>query len=227
MHTTPTCIAFATDGNRRWAKEKGLTVREGHEAGYEKFKDVAVWAKEAGVGTVIFWAFSTENWNRSAEEVAHMMSLFRYALGQGLEELQNENVRIVFIGQRERFAEDIQTLMRTIEENTQHCTGGTVALAVSYGGRAEILAAVEALVAQQASGAVSEEAFAQHLWTKDIPDPDMLIRTGGESRLSGFLPWQAVYSELFFTDTYWPDFSKEEFMNMLAAYAQRERRYGT
>lgn len=221
----PVCVGIIMDGNRRWAKEKGLLALEGHTAGYEKLKEVVRWAKELGVRNLVFYAFSTENWQRTQEEVSYLMDIFRKALSDEMEEIKKEGMRIKFVGQREKFSPDLQEMMKKTEEDTKDFPNGTVGLAVSYGGRPEILMAVNKLL-KEGKKEASEEEFSNALWTAGIPDPDAIIRTSGEERLSGFLPWQGVYSELFFTRTYWPDFSKEEFQNILKEFAERERRNG-
>ncbi len=223
----PACIGVIMDGNRRWARERGLPTLEGHRAGYEKLREVVSWATDAGVGTVIVYAFSTENWNRSAEEVGYLMDLFRTVVAREAEEMRKKNARLMFVGDRARFSSDMQDLMRRAESDTTSGTAGRLVVALSYGGRAEIIAAARALCAEGVPAErVTEEVFAEKLWTAGIPDPDLVIRTGGETRLSNFLPWQSVYSELFFTSTLWPDFSKEEFDRILTEYAGRERRRG-
>ncbi len=223
----PACVGVIMDGNRRWARARNLPTVEGHRVGYGKLKEFVGWATDAGVGTVIVYAFSTENWNRSAEEVSYLMDLFRTVVATEAKELKEKNVRLSFIGDRARFSPDLQELMRRAESDTATGTAGSLVVALSYGGRAEIVAAVRALVASGvASADITEERFAKELWTASIPDPDLVIRTGGETRLSNFLPWQSVYSELFFTGTLWPDFSEEEFKRILAEYATRERRRG-
>lgn len=221
----PACIGIIMDGNRRWAKARGLPALKGHEAGVETLKSIVRAAKDVGVKNLIFYTFSTENWKRAAEEVQGLMALFRHAIKKEFPKIAEENVRIRFIGDLLRFDADLQKEMARIEEETKMHDGGTVAFALSYGGRAEILAAVN-LAIEKGERDVSEEAFSKLLWTHDMPDPDIIIRTGGEHRLSGFLTWQSVYSELFFVDTYWPDFSKDEFYAILKQYASRERRLG-
>lgn len=224
----PACIGIIMDGNRRWARAKMLPTLEGHRKGYQKLKDVAKWCKEIGVKHFVVYAFSTENWNRSKEEVAYLMDLFREMVFKELEWLKKENACVHFIGQRERFSPDLQKGMNDLEKETQD---GVYHLyvALSYGGRAEILNAVKNAVAERGVDGVqhmSEEEFEKYLWTKGMPDPDIIIRTSGEQRLSGFLPWQGVYSELFFTDTYWPAFTQEEFNTIIKTYTERERRRG-
>ncbi len=220
----PSCIGIIMDGNRRWAKAKNLPTFEGHRRGYEKLKEVLRWAKESGVRHLIVYALSTENWNRTQEEVSYLLGLIRLVLTEDLEVVKKEGGKIVCVGERERFPSDIQEMMRRAETETATLEGVTLVLALSYGGHAEIVQAVNKAV--QAGESVDEKGFAAMLWTKDVPDPDLIIRTGGELRLSGFLPWQSVYSELFFTKTFWPDFSEVEFKSILEEFSKRERRNG-
>jgi undecaprenyl diphosphate synthase len=222
--TIPTSIGIIMDGNRRWAKAKGLSTIEGHKAGKETLDKIVRWGKDAGVRYITFYAFSTENWHRSEEEVAGLMNLLEDTLAHQFDEIKKENVAIRFIGERERFSKKNQELMERLEVETAKNTGGVVALALSYGGRAEILSAVNRLIKEGKE--VSEEDFSNALWTAGIPDPDLIIRTGGVERLSNFLPWQSIYSELFFTNTLWPDFSQEEFLSILNMFASRSRRMG-
>ncbi len=223
---TPTCMGIIMDGNRRWARARGLSPVQGHEAGVTTLKNVARWARDAGVGTLIFYTFSTENWKRAEEEVQGLMWLLERALRDDFEEMMKEGARIRIIGQWERFSPTLQKLFEKVERESAANTGVTLAFALSYGGRAEILQAVNAFTVEGRTSPVDEVAFCEKLWTHDLPDPDLVVRTGGERRLSGFLPWQAVYSELFFVDSYWPDFSEEEFKTILADFAARKRNYG-
>ena len=218
-------MGIIMDGNRRWAKAHDLPVFEGHAAGYKKLQEVLDWAREARITHVVAYAFSTENWQRSEEEVGYLMKLFRSILENEMTRMIENRVRVRFVGDRARFGEDIQKLMADMEAATALNYEVTLHLLMSYGGRAEILAAANALLEEEATTA-SEEAFANNLWSSGMPDPDLIVRTGGEKRLSNFLPWQSVYSELFFIDTFWPDFSKEEFDTVLAEFAARERRRG-
>lgn len=221
----PSAIGIIMDGNRRWAKHKDLPTLQGHRKGLEKLKDIARHAREKGVETLYFYAFSTENWNRHAEEVSYLMDLFAYALAHELTELREEGVRVRFLGDLSRLPSPLAAAAKKFENETAHGKNGTVALCLSYGGRPEILAAVNALLAK-GEKSVSEEDFKKALWGGDLPDPDLIIRTGGEERLSNFLTWQSAYSELVFTDTYWPAFTCEEFDKIIAEYASRERRHG-
>jgi undecaprenyl diphosphate synthase len=225
---TPQCIGVIMDGNRRWAKERGLVGTAGHLAGYEKLKEFLDWANEAGIKYVIAYAFSTENWKRDPVEVEYLMNIFRLALGKSTEEFKDKKVRLKIIGDKERLPKDIQELILKAEEKTKDgelC----LALAISYGGRAEILSAVKKLVAEKSSEEIQkleEKDFSDYVWTKDIPDPDLIIRTSGEVRTSNFLPWQSAYSEWFFLNTYWPAITKAEFEKILFDYSSRKRRLG-
>lgn len=221
----PLSIGIIMDGNRRWAKARELSTFEGHKQGYTKLKELINWSRDAGVGHVTVYAFSTENWNRTAEEVGYLMNLFRTVISEVTKEAKEKDIRIIFLGQRERFAPDMQEAMNDSEESTRSCTTLTLAVALSYGGRQEILDAVHRIPAEKI-GSINEEEFSELLWTKDVVDPDLIIRTSGEERLSNFLPWQSVYSEFFFTKTLWPDFSKEEFLAIIEEYNARERRLG-
>lgn len=220
----PVCVGIILDGNRRWAKEKGLPKLEGHRVGFGKLKDTVRCMRARGIQHLAVYLFSTENWNRESTEVAYLMDLFREVMKDELEALGKEGVRVRFVGQRERFSEDIQRLMNEVEKDTAHNSALTLWCCMSYGGRAEIVAAARAAVG--AGEEITEESLARHLWTAGMPDPDIIIRTSGEQRLSGFLTWQSVYSELFFIDTKWPDFSEETLDVILAEYAGRERRRG-
>jgi len=213
------------DGNRRWARERGLASLEGHTAGLEKIGELLSWVRARGIKEVTLYAFSTENWNRSPEEVAYLMKLFNYAFDSNFKKFIQGGGRVRFIGDRARMPEKLQTRMRESEEESKENTEGTLVVALSYGGRAEILAGVNALL-QSGVERVDESDFGASLWSAGLIDPDLIIRTGGDMRLSNFLTWQSVYSELFFTATKWPDFSEGEFDSILAEYASRERRLG-
>lgn len=213
------------DGNRRWAKDRNLPTLEGHRAGAEKIFEVAKWAQGTALTEVILYAFSTENWNRSEEEVAYLMQLAEELFSKQLPRFKESGVKLRFIGDPSRATKRIQSVIKNAEEETKDGTKGTLVFAFSYGGRPEILAAVRKLLTE-GKETVTEEEFSNALWSAGLLDPDLILRTGGERRLSNFLPWQSVYSELFFTDTKWPDFSKEEFNAVLAEYAERERRHG-
>lgn len=220
----PECVGIILDGNRRWARTRGMPPLLGHREGLAAYKRIVRHANERGIRHLVAYLFSTENWNRSESEVGYLMDLFRNACGEQLKELLQERVRVRFIGERHRFAPDLRELMKKLEDESAPAGGLTAWIGLSYGGRAEIISAARALA--EAGGEVSENALRAHMWSAEMPDPDLIIRTSGEQRLSGFLPWQSVYSELFFTDTFWPDFSEAEFDTILAEYAARERRRG-
>ena len=227
MPKTPQCIGVIVDGNRRWAKENGLPLLKGHEAGYKKLRELVRWAYDAGVKYVIAYVFSSENWNRASEEVSYLMRLAERVCWRDLPELKEENVRIRVIGDRARVSQKMQILIEHAEKETAFSTGLTLVLAFSYGGRDEILQAVNRIVAEErAAVSITHDEFARYLWTTDIPDPELIIRTSGEKRLSGFLPWQAVYSELFFLDKLWPDLTEEDLLQVFEEYGKRERRFG-
>lgn len=223
---TPKAIGVILDGNRRFAKERGLPTLEGHRAGFEKVKELMRWAKELDIQTVYVYAFSTENWNRAPEEVSYLMELFAHAFsGELIDEIVKDDGRVVFLGDRSRIPAALVTEMERTEERTRNGRAGTLAVCLSYGGRAEIIAAANKLI-REGKEINNEGEFSAALWSAELPDPDLIIRTSGEQRLSGFLTWQSVYSELFFTDTKWPAFTKEEFLSILEEYATRERRKG-
>ena len=222
------CIGIIMDGNRRWALSHGLPSMKGHAAGLAKAKDIArhAFSHSRRIDTIILYAFSTENWNRTPEEVAYLMDLFGGALVRELDELSRESIRIRFIGDFARLPEKLRASMRKLEQESLSADSGkTLVIALSYGGRAEILAATNRLLASGTKN-VSADDLAAALWSAGIKDPDIIIRTGGEKRLSNFLPWQSVYSEFFFSDSFWPDFSHAEFDAILESFAARERRHG-
>lgn len=217
------CIGFILDGNRRWARERNLPTLEGHRRGFENLKDIARKVRDRGIPHMVVYAFSTENWNRSKEEVDYLMDIFRNAIRESKEELGKEGVRVRFLGQRERFAQDIQDGMRETEDATEGNSKMMMWICLSYGGRAEIAAAASAAAA---GGDITEESIRSHMWSAEMPDPDIIVRTSGEHRLSNFLLWQAAYSELFFVKPHWPDFSEKILDEILAEFAARERRHG-
>lgn len=219
------CIGVIIDGNRRWARKRGMPTLEGHRAGYEKVKDALRWTREAGIRYVIAYAFSSENWNRAPEEVSYLMKLLKRMCVEEAEHFKKENARVRVIGERARLAPDVRDAIERVEEETKNCTGETLVLAISYGGRDELVEAARKLC-RRAPEEITKETFAEQLWTAGIPDPDLIIRTSGEQRLSNFLLWQVAYSELFFTKTLWPDFTKEEFFQILEEYNKKERRFG-
>ena len=226
----PKHVAMIMDGNRRWARVKGRPEFEGHRVGEEKIEPIVDVAVELGIPYLTFWAFSTENWHRSKKEVAFLLNLYRYKLNEKVKRFHRKNVRVNVIGNLEMFPQDIRK--RTVEwmEKTKNNTKITVNFALSYGGRDEIIRAIEKLRVnsklETRNSKLSEEEFEKYLDTAGQPDPDLLIRTGGERRLSGFLLWQLEYTELYFTDIFWPDFTPEEFKKSLKDFEDRQRRFG-
>ncbi|MFW6210317.1 MAG: polyprenyl diphosphate synthase [Patescibacteria group bacterium] len=227
--SVPTCLGFIMDGNRRWAKEQGVPSVQGHKKGFEVWQESVQWVRDAGIPHAVYYAFSTENWRRSDEEVGYLMDLFRSTLGEIRDRLDKEDsekpVHVRTIGRREDFASDIQDTMAELEaRNREGEAHTTIWLALSYGGRAEIIDAANRAIASGAP--VSEATFEQLLWSAELPDPDLIVRTGGEQRLSNFMTWRSVYSEFLFLEKYWPALTKADFADILAAYAARERRCG-
>lgn len=213
------------DGNRRFAKEAEQESFVGHLAGKDKLFEVVDWVFEKQISHAVFYAFSTENWRRDRSEVDGLMALFSTALKLAEEKFKDINIAVRVVGQKEDFSLAMQEEIKELENRSfQQNPATTIWVAFSYGGRTEILEAVNKAVLQGEN--VDEEAFSKLLWTAGMPDPDLIIRTGGEQRLSNFLPWQTVYSELFFTPVHWPAFTKDEFERILSEYANRERRVG-
>ena len=224
-------IAIIMDGNGRWAKKRGLPRSAGHKKGAEVVQEITHAAGELGVKYLTLYAFSTENWQRSPEEVSTLMGLLREYLHNDIKELQEKGVRILFIGERQMLDSDIVEQMYKIEDETKDNANLTLCIALSYGSRQEIVATAKKIATLFRRGDIELEdidikMFSDMLYTKDIPDPDILIRTSGECRISNYLLWQIAYSELFFTPTLWPDFTKAELVKIIEEYKTRERRYG-
>lgn len=220
---SPKCLGIILDGNRRWAKEKGLPKLEGHRKGADRLVECARWVRDRGIGHLAVYAFSTENWNRAEEEVAYLMNLFLEIAEKGLRELSKENIRIRFIGSRDQLPEKLADAMVRLEKEGEK-NSFTLWICLSYGGRAEIVAA--ATKAAASGHPITEESLRSHFWSAEMPDPDIIVRTGGEKRLSNFLTWQSVYSELFFIDPKWPDFSEQDLDSIIEEFSIRERRRG-
>ena len=231
-HNMPRHIAVILDGNRRWARKKNLPVFMGHKKGADKLIDFAKWCGEFGIREATFYAFSRENFNRSKKEVDFLMGLFkelfkRVMKKKNLKLLEERGIRIRFIGDRALLSRDISSMMREIEKATGKNRPNTANFAIAYGGRQEIVRAARLLARLYKSGRISrinEEEFVKHLWLRDFPD--LILRPGGEKRLSNFLTYQSAYSELIFSDTLWPDFSRRDFEEMIKEYSSRERRFG-
>lgn len=219
------------DGNGRWATRRGWPRLVGHRRGAERVREIVRVAPDLGIRWMTLYAFSTENWTRSTEEVLGLMSLFSRYIQREADALAADGVRMRFIGERSRLAPRLQRLMSGIESRTAHLSRLNLTVAVNYGGRDEITRAARVLAAEAAEGrfdpaALTEAAFAARLDTRDLPDPDLVIRTSGETRISNFLPWQAAYAEYEFTETLWPDFTPEELAAILSRFSNRERRFG-
>lgn len=224
-------LAIIMDGNRRWAKAKGLPVAMGHKKGAENVQKIVRAVADLGINCLTLYAFSTENWQREKSEVDSLMNLLREYLKSELKEIQDNGVRIVFIGERQMLSADIVEQMNKIENDTRNNSKMTLCIALSYGSRQEILGAVRKIATLAQKGDISpaeidDKMFSDMLYTKDIPDPDLLIRTGGDRRVSNYLLWQLAYSEFYFSPTQWPDFNKEELIRIIADFNSRERRYG-
>ncbi len=227
----PRHVALILDGNGRWAKKRGLPRTMGHKDGCKTVEKMVEAAARMGIGYLTVYGFSTENWKRSMEEVGALMQLFRYYMVRLLKIASSNNVRVKMIGDRRRFDQDIIDGINRLEEETKENTGLTFVIAVNYGGRDEIVRAAAKLcrdckAGRLDEGQITEELFASYLDTKDIPDPDLLIRTSGEIRLSNYLLWQLAYTEIYVTDCLWPDFNREELEKAIAQYNSRERRFG-
>jgi undecaprenyl diphosphate synthase len=217
-------VAIVMDGNGRWAKRRGLPVAAGHRAGTKALRRTVEAAIDLGVQSLAVYAFSTENWTRPPDEVDALMELFPETIDRELRDLADEGVRTRFIGRRDRASEELQRKMAELEAETADKTRFQLWIAFDYGGRAEI---VEAARRAAAAGVeLDERTFASFLYAPEMPDPDLVIRTSGEQRISNFLLWQSAYAELVFVDTLWPDFGKDELRSALEEYASRRRRFG-
>ena len=227
----PEHVAIIMDGNGRWARRRQLPRPAGHKAGAPRVRDVVTRAGQLGVGFLTLYSFSTENWRRPADEVGALMDLYVYYMARERESLVKDNVRLVQIGRRDRLsAEALAELDKTVDA-TAGCTGLTLVLAVNYSSRDELTDAARAIAERVRSGqldadAIDQDCVARHLYTAGMPDPDVLIRTGGEMRVSNYLLWQISYAELVVTPTLWPDFDADRFDDALREYAARERRFG-
>ncbi|HEX7196881.1 MAG TPA: polyprenyl diphosphate synthase [Candidatus Limnocylindria bacterium] len=223
----PRHVAIIADGNRRWARERGLPVLAGHIQGIEAIRPVLRRARDRGVETLSVYTFSTENWSRPEDEVSGLFGLIDGAVRQYTDELITEGVRVRVIGRLHEAPSDVQRSIRSAEERTGHGTRMTLNICFNYSGRAEIVDAARALLAARADpNQIDEPHFAEHLYTSGQPDVDLIVRTGGDQRTSNFLLWQAAYAELVFSAKYWPDFTEEDFDAALAEYVRRDRRFG-
>ena len=227
----PKHIAIIMDGNRRWAKEQGLDYRKGHQAGADTIEKIVTYANEIGLKYLTVYAFSTENWKRTEEEVGALMLLFNKFLDKYIKIADTKNVKIKFIGDRTALSKSLADKMAKAEERTKNNSGLLFSVGLNYGGRDEIIHAVKNISEDVKNGKINSEdittdLFSNYLYTAGMPDPDLVIRTSGEMRTSNFLPWQIVYSEFLFLDKYWPDFSEEDLDNAIEAYQKRNRKFG-
>jgi undecaprenyl diphosphate synthase len=227
----PRHIAIIMDGNGRWAKRKLLPRYAGHQAGLEAVRRTIKLSIEQGVEVLTLFAFSSENWKRPPQEVNLLMNLFMTALQREVKKLHKNNIRLRLIGNREAFSEKLQKLIADAENFTKDNTGFTLVIAANYGGRWDIVDTAKRLALQVQQGSlkieeIDEKLFNSQITLNDLPEPDLFIRTGGEQRISNFLLWQLAYTEMYFTNTLWPDFNEETFMDALKSFASRERRFG-
>lgn len=226
----PRHVAIILDGNGRWAKQKGLPRTAGHSAGSENFRKIAYYCRDIGLDYLTVYAFSTENWKRPAEEVRTIMRLLGKYLNEAIETMERDGIKMRVFGDVSGLPEELQKLVDRTNEISEHYDGFQANICLNYGGRAELIHAAESYARDFRDGVVteplSEEMFGNYLYSAGIPDPDLLIRPGGELRISNFLLWQCAYSEFYFTDVLWPDFTTDELDKAIAAYQNRERRYG-
>ena len=228
----PKHIGIIMDGNGRWARRRGLPRSAGHAAGAENFKKIVTFCGEIGISYLTVYAFSTENWNRPQAEVDEIMRLMDVYLDDSYKELEGKNVVVKIIGERDMLAERLQEKIAALEKHTSKNTGLVLNIALSYGGRQEIVHAARECARLVQEGKISpdeidEDMISAHIYTADQPDPDFIIRPSGEKRLSNFMTWQSVYSELWYSDVMWPSFSKKHLMEAIEEYQKRNRRFGT
>ena len=231
MSALPRHIAIIMDGNGRWAKKRGMPRKAGHAAGAETFRTIATFAKELGLDYLTVYAFSTENWKRPEDEVASIISLLEKYLHEAIETMAKDKVKMAFFGNLSPLSPELRELCRQTAEISEGYDGCQVNICFNYGGRDELVRAARAFALDCVEGKadanhLSEEGFERYLYSSDVPDPDLIIRPSGEVRISNFLLWQSAYSEFYFTDVLWPDFSKEDLLRAIADYQHRSRRYG-
>lgn len=227
LTNVPVHVGIVMDGNGRWAAQRGLPRLEGHRAGAHRVREVAEAAIDFGVQILTLYAFSTENWARPEEEVSGLMTLLEETIAREQDAVAEQHIRVRSIGRRDAVPSTLQVAIDQLQKATSHNDRLTINFAFNYGGRGEIVDAVREIVTAGVPAAqISEETIAQHLYTRNLPDPDLVIRTAGEMRLSNFLLWQAAYAEYYSAHVYWPDFGREAFYEALANYSRRERKYG-
>lgn len=230
LENLPKHVAIIMDGNRRWAKKNGKTTPQGHKEGAETLKRLAKFANKLGIKYMTVYAFSTENWKRAEDEVGAIMKLLKYYILDFFKS-NDDNVKVKVIGKIEELPKDIYEEIKAVEEKTKNNTGMVLNIAFNYGGRDEIMTATKNIANLVLEGKlnlqdITEDTISQNLYTANQPDPDLLIRTSGEERISNFLPWQIAYSEFVFSDKYWPEYSDEDFIDSIAIYQRRNRRFG-
>ena len=227
----PKHIAIIMDGNRRWAKQRGLTTKEGHKAGSKNLEKIALFCNELGIKYLTVYAFSTENWKRTKEEVSALMFILKANLDSMLRKMDLKNIKIRVIGEEENIPKDIKEKIDKLVEKTKNNTGLVLNIAFNYGGRAEITHACKKIAEQIKNNEIdikdiNEELISKYIYTAGQPDPDLMIRTSNELRTSNFLPWQLTYSEFYFPDKHWPEFSEEDLLEAIKVYQKRNRRFG-
>lgn len=230
LENLPKHVAIIMDGNRRWAKQQGLATPQGHKEGAENLKRIAKFANKIGIEYMTVYAFSTENWKRSKEEVAAIMKLLKSYIFDFFKSDDN-NIKVKVIGRTEDLPKDIYEEIQKVEEKTRNNTGMILNIAFNYGGRDELVTATKKIAQKVVDGelnieGINEKIISDNLYTVGQPDPDLLIRTSGEERISNFLPWQISYSEFVFTDKYWPEYDETEFLKSIQIYQKRTRRFG-
>ena len=231
MQNLPKHIAIIMDGNRRWAKDRGLTTKDGHKAGSKNLENIALFCNEIGIKYLTVYAFSTENWKRTKEEVSALMFILKANLDSMLRKTDLKNIKIRVIGEKENIPKDIQKKIDNLIEKTKNNTGLVLNIAFNYGGRAEIVHACKIIAEKVKNGDlqlndINENTISENIYTANQPDPDLMIRTSKELRTSNFLPWQLTYSEFYFPDKHWPEFDKEDLMKAIEEYQNRNRRFG-
>ncbi len=224
----PYHLGIIMDGNRRYAKERGLASLEGHREGLKNLKKIVSICRKKGVRILTVFAFSTENWNRSRSEVNYLMKLFESVFSKkNIKDLLGQGIRINVLGEEKRFSKKLQEKIKEIKNLTAKNKELVLNIALSYGGRADILESVKKIIQKRIPAKkISEDLISKNLWTSDMPDPDLIIRTGKEKRISNFLIWQAAYSELYFSHKYWPEFSEKDLNNAFLDYSRRKRNFG-
>lgn len=231
LENLPKHIAIIMDGNRRWAKARGLTTKDGHKAGSKNLDNIATFCNEIGIKYLTVYAFSTENWKRTQEEVSALMFILKANLDSMLRKLDLKNIKIRVIGEKENIPPDIQKKIDKLVEKTKNNTGLVLNIAFNYGGRAELVHSTKVIAEKVKSGEINiedinEKLISDNIYTAGQPDPDLMIRTSHELRTSNFLPWQLTYSEFYFPDKHWPEFGREDLIEAIKVYQKRNRRFG-